>query len=306
MAVRKKIKETSDIPQNQSAIPDDYYKMLFQQSVLGIGITDFQGAILDINPVCMKLLNISNNEALGLNLFKAVALTRELKKKLTKEKTLEYETQLEPGRSVTKVKINLLKDDKNNPGYLVQIQDITELKDLNKKLKDIGEKFELIASIDPLTGSVNRKTGHVILEKNLSYCRRNLKSLTVCMIDINNIQTVNDFYGQNEGDDLLQLISGIIMNTIRNSDTLSRFGGDEFMLILPECNAVEARNIIDRINFKLAGLNEKKYKPYLLSFSFGIEETSSSLPLSLEDLLEKTERKMNAAKSAYKEKLGLG
>jgi diguanylate cyclase (GGDEF)-like protein/PAS domain S-box-containing protein len=143
------------------------------------------------------------------------------------------------------------------------VRDITEIKDAQKKL-------QVYATMDILTGTLNRRAGLVILEKQIQLCKRNNWDLTICYIDVDGLKAVNDAYGHQEGDDYILFITNVLKEIIRESDGLCRLGGDEFLLMLPECDIPQAEQVLKRILSALEEHNERRTKPYNISFSYGL------------------------------------
>lgn len=100
-----------------------------------------------------------------------------------------------------------------------------------------------ISRRDPLTNTYNLRAFRDIAEHELSRCRRDKKSITMAFVDIDNFKTVNDTRGHKAGDILLQQVANAIRSSLRESDILARIGGDEFAILLSDCNAQAAQEI---------------------------------------------------------------
>ena len=101
-------------------------------------------------------------------------------------------------------------------------------------LKESQEQLELLATIDPLTSLVNRKQAMALLRDHFDYYRRYRTPLSVMMIDVDHFKQVNDTYGHQAGDEVLRQVSALFVKNLRNVDTAGRYGGEEFLVILPE------------------------------------------------------------------------
>jgi diguanylate cyclase (GGDEF)-like protein/PAS domain S-box-containing protein len=157
-----------------------------------------------------------------------------------------------------------IKDDSGNILAKVGVvRDITEIKEAQKKL-------QVYATMDILTGTLNRRAGLIVLDKQIQLCKRNNWDLTICYIDVDGLKAVNDTYGHQEGDDLILFITNVLKEIIRESDGLCRLGGDEFLLMLPECDIPEADMVLKRIVKALDEQNERNLKSYKISFSYGL------------------------------------
>lgn len=193
-------------------------------------------------------------------------------KTITYEETLNYQNEK---KIYLSTKGPLL--DKNNQGYgiFVIARDISER-------KKFEEDILYLSYHDQLTGLYNRRFFEVELARIDQ--PRNLP-LTIVMGDVNGLKLINDSFGHSIGDQLLINIATSIRKACRADDIISRVGGDEFMLILPNTNTVEAIKVINRIKLNLA---EVKVNNFELSVSFGYEtKTNSDQDIAM--LLKKTE-----------------
>lgn len=137
---------------------------------------------------------------------------------------------------------------------------------LNKKLYNLSME-------DELTGAGNRRAGVVILDKLLSQSRRYNNKVSIILIDLDYFKAVNDNYGHQIGDDFLKYLVVILKSSIRDSDTIIRQGGDEFMILLPETGLKEAETVAQKIK-SIAEIKPFKYKTTVIkiSLSMGIAE----------------------------------
>lgn len=134
--------------------------------------------------------------------------------------------------------------------------------------------WKYYATYDIMTGVYNRKTGLDLLEKLFSKHKKERRDLTVVYADIDNLKQVNDTLGHSEGDRLIINIANTLKKSIRNTDYIIRLGGDEFLIVLPDCDLNKAQKIVNRINDGLLDLNLKHTKyEHRVSFGFAtIEE----------------------------------
>lgn len=128
-----------------------------------------------------------------------------------------------------------------------------------RDLQQAQEALARMASTDFLTGLSNRMTGYKTLAKELDRMSRKKTSLCIAMIDLDHFKNINDTYGHNVGDEILKIFSTILIDNIRKYDTACRYGGEEFLLIMPETSFEDAFIILNRI------LKNLKLKPILTS-----------------------------------------
>jgi diguanylate cyclase (GGDEF)-like protein len=135
------------------------------------------------------------------------------------------------------------------------------------------EKMQRQATTDGLTDLANHRTFYETLEKELWRCRRYNERISIIMIDIDNLKTINDKYGHRIGDKVIRKISRIIQASVRQMDTAARYGGDEFAVILPNTSLAESKTAAQRI---VSGVNnvkmEIKGSNIKLSVSVGLGE----------------------------------
>jgi diguanylate cyclase (GGDEF)-like protein len=115
------------------------------------------------------------------------------------------------------------------------------------KMEARTEEVYKLALLDSLTGLYNRRCGEQRLAAEVARTRRNGLPLTIIMLDLNGLKYVNDKYGHAAGDEMLKIFSLRLNKAIRGSDLAVRLGGDEFLLILPECKPDEVRHVLGRL-----------------------------------------------------------
>jgi diguanylate cyclase (GGDEF)-like protein len=109
------------------------------------------------------------------------------------------------------------------------------------------EELERLANFDSLTGLENRRAILRRLEDQIKHASRYKEELSVIMLDIDHFKKVNDYYGHLTGDDVLEKIGTVVRQVIRDPDTAGRYGGEEFVIILPKTNLSAALYVAERI-----------------------------------------------------------
>lgn len=118
---------------------------------------------------------------------------------------------------------------------------------LFKKLTDLLEKYEYLSRTDMLTGLMNRGALIDALEYEIERSKRYGSNLSLILCDVDNFKGINDTFGHSEGDKALKAVSKFLRKSTRRIDIVGRYGGDEFMLILPETTVGGAMKVADRI-----------------------------------------------------------
>lgn len=192
-----------------------------------------------------------------------------------------------------KVASDQIPSAKDEPMYLHTVEDISDWK-LNER------HLQRSATLDPLTSVYNRAAGIKILEAALASKER--VASCVAFIDVDGLKSVNDTYGHSEGDYVINTIAGILAASLRDSDAVSRYGGDEFLLVFTGCQIGAAEKVIERVQKSLDVTNATNGKPYTISFSYGMAQVDRECDLTAKQLINLTDKKMYERKQAQKKK----
>ncbi|MFC4559039.1 GGDEF domain-containing protein [Virgibacillus kekensis] len=133
-----------------------------------------------------------------------------------------------------------------------------------------NEKLRVQSYTDPLTGLFNRRYFYKTIPGEITRAHRTNCPLTLMLIDLNNLKDINDEFGHIEGDKLLEHFAKSVSKIRADFDSVFRFGGDEFVVLAPNCNKENAEEIGERLNSELNNYNRK------VSLSYGVVE----LPLN--------------------------
>jgi diguanylate cyclase (GGDEF)-like protein len=172
---------------------------------------------------------------------------------------------------------------------LLAIEDITER-------KESEEKIQQMVYYDSLTGLPNRKLFSDRLGMTLAHAQRNKKEIGIAMLDLDHFKGVNDTLGHDVGDLLLKAAAERLSAELRKGDTVARFGGDEFLLILPDLEVIEdaiqvAQKIVDSFR-----------KPFLIDTHQLIVTTSIGIAVYPQDGTKEDILLKNADKAMYQAK----
>lgn len=144
---------------------------------------------------------------------------------------------------------------------------------LLEQLKIQAQEFALQARLDALTGLANRRAFDEALARECARSRRAKLPLTLVLLDIDHFKHVNDTYNHSIGDEILKLVANLISSHCREDDTVARWGGEEFALLLPNTSALVARDICERIRQAMMLTDCSAVAPGLkLTISMGIAE----------------------------------
>ena len=155
---------------------------------------------------------------------------------------------------------------------------------------------------DPLTGALNRKGMDELLERELAQAQRYDSTLCIALLDIDNFKRLNDTYGHHVGDDALVHLARVTRETIRPQDSLVRYGGEEFIILLPETSLNEAVMAVTRLQRELTRkFFMNKNEKLLITFSAGVAEKSRDEPS--EQTIKRADAAMYLAKRSGKNRV---
>jgi diguanylate cyclase (GGDEF)-like protein len=163
------------------------------------------------------------------------------------------------------------------------------------KVQSLTDEVFKLAALDQLTGLYNRRSGEQRLAEEISRAVRHERPLTILLIDLDGLKQINDRLGHAAGDLVLKGFSDRLRKAIRGSDLAVRLGGDEFMVLLPECRADEVKHVLNR----LQGL-EVEYESTKIPCRFSRGWTDYKPGESAEELLRRGDEALYADKRAGK------
>ncbi len=170
---------------------------------------------------------------------------------------------------------------------------------LEEQLTQARHEMETLAMHDGLTGIFNRRAIEEYTEAELDLARRKERPLSVILLDIDHFKAINDQYGHSIGDHTLQQLAEILPRNLRQYDRIGRWGGDEFIVILPDTKISEAIMIAERMRITTAEtkLSLENGEYYTVQISLGVACASGSYP-SLIKLVDAADLVMYRAKQA--------
>ena len=149
---------------------------------------------------------------------------------------------------------------------------------------------------DPLTEIYNRHSLDEMAGRFMSQARRSKKPLTLMMIDVDQFKQVNTKFGHLTGDVVLANTAALLKHSVRGSDAVFRYGGDEFLVILADTSTTDARHVVDRIRTGLDEWNRARHlENFELSLSIGVAAWTEGKTLDV--LLDSADHEMYAAKA---------
>ena len=125
------------------------------------------------------------------------------------------------------------------------------------KVEELAQEVYKMALLDPLTGLFNRRYIEQRLESEIARSKRHGRALAVILFDLDEFKQVNDTYGHAAGDALLRAFAERLSKATRGSDAAARYGGDEFLVVLPECKPENVQHVLKRLQGICAEIDDR-------------------------------------------------
>jgi len=166
------------------------------------------------------------------------------------------------------------------------------------QLQDLQKQLKLLASTDPMTTLYNRRFFTNIASHLLDLAKRDKKTISIVMIDIDKFKTVNDTYGHQIGDDVIIHLANIFLKNKRNSDIVCRYGGEEFVILLPNTSIEGAQTVAQKIrkNVESSIMNLASNKSLKYTISLGVSQVDVDNEINIEQALKRADDALYEAK----------
>lgn len=227
---------------------EEMFKALAESSLTGVFL--FQDLFLYINPTMKKITGYTENELLTMHPWEIIAPEfRERAKQAIGERS---QGRKDP---ILYKEIKLVTKDgeerwgavyTNSIEYKGRLAELGNLIDITEKRK-LEEELIRAATTDKLTETFNRRKFESLLSSEIERANRYFIPLSLCMFDIDHFKMVNDTYGHLTGDHVLKTLANVARNTARKVDSLGRWGGEEFVVLLPETDLEGAKELAEKI-----------------------------------------------------------
>lgn len=275
------------------------YRHLVEHSQEGIWMLDRDNRTSFVNSRLAAMLGYEVDELLGKSLFELMTpewreLTRGKLGRPAPDTAEQHDLKLlrRDGREIwALVSVNPLFDEhEGHQGTIAMVVDITDRKHMEAALHEL-------AISDPLTGLLNRRHFYSLAQKELQRFQRYQNPLAAIMMDLDHFKSINDRLGHLTGDQVLQTVARILRDSLRQTDILCRYGGEEFAILLPETDLRTASVTAERLRQTLGSEPiETDQGPLQLTVSLGVAGIYSWRDISVEDLLDHADRMLYAAK----------
>jgi diguanylate cyclase (GGDEF)-like protein/PAS domain S-box-containing protein len=237
----------------------------------GVLVLDAQGRIVDINPAMNNFLDEEPAFFIGKNVSDIISIWNENMEHLLNGMETRTELRLpnKPSRYLDLRVTPLHDDDQNLSGRLIIFRDVTDRKEVEKDLRHAMDRMQtqLIeigllqsqlreqAIRDALTNLFNRRYLEETLERELARAAREVYPLCIVMMDIDHFKNVNDTYGHEAGDLVLKTLAETVTRQSRQGDFACRFGGEEFVLVMPNISIDVAKERVNSLHKSISSLD---------------------------------------------------
>jgi diguanylate cyclase (GGDEF)-like protein len=172
----------------------------------------------------------------------------------------------------------------------------------NFELREAYKRIEELAELDDLTGSFNRRSIMRMLDDRISHAQRSKTPCSIALIDLDWFKRINDAYGHPTGDEVLRTFAITVFANIRTIDRFGRYGGEEFLLVLPDTPGDGAARIVERLRTIIAELDWSAFSPGLrVTISAGIATLKPGE--TPESFLARADRALYAAKARGRDRI---
>jgi diguanylate cyclase (GGDEF)-like protein len=187
----------------------------------------------------------------------------------------------------------------NFPELEARVRSMLRIKRLQDELEEKNRELERLSISDGLTGLFNHRHIHGLLDEEFERANRSGTPLTVAMFDLDHFKSVNDNYGHQVGDRVLQQLADILRLSARDVDRLGRYGGEEFMTILPDTDIEEGATFVERVRRSVEkhAIAIGREKPLEMTVSAGVATYPHDMVRSPETHVRLADEALYAAKA---------
>ncbi len=186
----------------------------------------------------------------------------------------------------------------------IRVSSMLRIRRLTHELEDVNRQLQTFASIDPLTQLMNRRVLDERLEQEFARATRHRHPLACLMLDVDHFKMINDAYGHPVGDRILTRVGGVITTTIRKTDLAGRYGGEEFLVLVPETTGTGAQVLAERLRHAVASGGQDGTGLPVVTVSIGVASTELGGP-SAQDLLRRADEALYEAKKAGRDRVAI-
>lgn len=261
----------------------------------GVLILDSNNRIIDFNLYLQDKIPEVSKTTIGCPVFEVLADYPILLEQIRNDspETVELNVDHDNENFFYKCQLSPLADwRKEIVGKIIVLSDFTQVRNLLRQL-------EKVAALDDLTGIYNRRHFEELANREIYRFQRYGGSLSMIMLDLDLFKTINDTYGHAAGDSVLVAAVKTFRENLRKTDIMGRFGGEEFIILLPETNLTAAAGLAEKLRQALENLVVRcRDKTFTVTASFGVSGVVSPDTATYEDLFSRVDNALYEAKES--------
>mgnify|MGYP006292722397 FL=1 len=276
---------------------EERFRSLFEQSMDAIYIVDYDGSNMKANRAWMELFGYTSDELKTLNvidLYANPAHRQLLLRRIEHAETVADEVRFKKKDGTIFDCARTVAARRDKSGAIVAFQGI--MRDVTDERRAQNE-LERLARYDTLTGLLNRRTILARLDEWMRHIQRYKGRFCVVMLDLDHFKQVNDEHGHQVGDRVLTQTAEVLRQGLRETDVAGRYGGEEFLILLPRTNCEGARIVAERIRkmIEKTPMSSGEGQTFTVSISLGIGERTDDD--SVDTLVNKADQALYQAKA---------
>lgn len=290
-----------------AGVPDELFHSVVEHTADAIVISDATGRLIYINQAAESMFGVTLRRALGKPLDILIPAHRrkahrrhvedfgksgERARHMGDRSVSTYGLRADGAEFPTDISI-MKTEGENGPIYIAMVRDISEQVAMQNRL-------ETLANTDSLTGVSNRRAFLERAEQEFAEARRYGNPLSAVMIDIDRFKALNDRFGHATGDQVLQKVASTLAATLRKPDIFARWGGEEFVCLLPHTDSDLARTAAERLRRAVEAL--KVAPAAQVTVSIGVTSLIRSDD-DIDGLIDRADQALYAAKRAGRNKV---
>ncbi len=304
--------EQGNAMKNSLAACETRYRAIYSQITEGVLLIDNLGTITESNPQMEKMLGYEDGELIGRNVFSLMSRNDLLEVSSKLDKLISGKTIVLKRRMRSKSGIYISCEQRGQKIgdnlMLLLYRDVTERNIAELALERVNKTLDNLAHLDGLTGVANRQKMDLVLENEWKKAIEISSPIGLILADIDYFKEYNDFYGHQAGDEALIRVAGALKDLVHKPhDLVVRYGGDEFVIVLPCTGEPGCRIIAEKMRTKIENMmipHEKSECSDYLTMSLGLRVHIPTHGCNVEDFIASACQAVSKAKKNGRNQVG--